>query len=122
MYCEKCDVTINETNFCFLCVATETSVTSNGLLCGLNLRAETPRELLPIFTKLNKLMNEGDLAGIDDFFRDLMQEETSTLVQIGVLRVTLCMRNELSAWEPARDFFAETMPDAKALMRGLYAT
>ena len=95
---------------------------SNGVLCGLNLKAETAREFLPICTRFNQLMHEGNLMEIDNLIRAIMQEETSVLVKLGTLRVTLCVKKGLLNWEPARDLFAETLPDAKTLMHGLYAT
>lgn len=94
---------------------------SNGLLSGLNLKAETSKELLPILTYLKNLMRSKSYTEIDDFLILLMEKDASTLVKVGTLRVVGAVAGALIMWEPARDLFVEQIPNYKTVMRGLLA-
>ena len=83
----------------------------------------TVKELLPHYTKINKLLYDKDYEDINSIFNTIDTTTTNGTLLMGLLRLTYIHKKLLSSWVPLRNKVEIELDhrglDSESILRGL---
>lgn len=71
----------------------------NNLIANLNLRAETPEELLPLISLINSYLDFGDFDAISMVIDNVLKENSNILVIMSAMRCSNRAKYRIEKWE-----------------------